>query len=301
MLKKIAKWAGIVLGMIVLVLGGYVGLEAATFGSSMKKVYAVPVPTVEHSTDSAVIARGQHLAESVAGCAGADCHGAHLSGGNTVDAGPIGSFKAPNITPGGVAASYSDGELARLIQHGIKKDGTSVTFMPVQDFSWLPDDDVRAIISYVRSVPPATGSPASVKLGPLARLLDRHDLVVIDVARRIDHEHKAAAPAPAPTARYGAFLARQCYGCHGEHLSGGPIPGAPPSMPVPLNLTPDKTGLAGWTYDDFVKVLATGTRKDGRKLDSMMPFAELDKLNETEKQALFAFLQSLPARPFGQR
>lgn len=301
MLRKIAKWAGVVLGVLVLLLGGYVVAQAASFSSSMKKVYGVPLPDIHASTDSAVIARGQHLAESVAGCASGDCHGSDLGGGKPVEAGPIGTLAAPNITPAGMGAIYSDAELARLIQHGLKRDGTSVRFMPAQDFAWLPDTDVQAIISYVRSVPSVERASGVTRLGMVGRILDRNDMVVIDVARRIDHDRKPDAPAPAANAKYGAYLARGCYGCHGEHLSGGKIPGTPASMAIPLNLTPHATGLAGWTYDDFVQVLATGTRKDGRKLDPMMPFESLSKMDDVEKRALFAFLQSLPPRPFGER
>lgn len=301
MIARIAKWIGVTLGAAIVLLGGYVGVQTLAFSSSMKKVYAVPVPSVAHSTDSAAIARGKHLAESVAGCASGDCHGSDLGGGTPVDAGPLGKFAAPNITPAGMGAIYSDGELARLIRHGLKRDGTSVRFMPSQEFSWLPDSDVTAILSYVRSVASVDRASGAMDVGLLGKVLDRHDMITIDVARRIDHEHEAEAPAPAPDAAYGAYLARSCYGCHGETLGGGRIPGAPPSMAVPLNLTPDATGLAGWTYEDFVSVMSTGTRKDGRKLDPMMPVQAIQNMDETERRALFAFLQSLPPRPFGDR
>jgi mono/diheme cytochrome c family protein len=299
--RKIAKWTGLALAVVTLLLAGWVGLEAASFGRSLARVYDVPVPALERSADSAVIARGRHLAESVAGCASGDCHGTDLGGGKPIDAGPIGTFAAPNITAGGIGAEYSDGELARLILHGVRRDGRTVRFMPSQEFSWLPDDDVLALVSYVRSVPPVERASGEMRLGLVGRVLDRRDMVVVDVARRIDHDARTTAPPPEPTARYGAFLARGCFGCHGETLSGGPIPGAPSSMAVPLNLTPHETGLGGWTLADFEQLLATGKRKDGRALDPMMPVAGLAKMNDVEKRALWAYLESLPPRPFGGR
>jgi hypothetical protein len=127
-------------------------------------------------------------------------------------------------------------------------------------------------------------------------------MIPIDVARRIDHAHIEKAPPPTPDAAYGKYLARLCTGCHGEHLSGGPIPGAPPDMPVPLNLTPDKTGLAGFTLDDFKQVLRTGKRKqDGRQLADMMPVESFGQFDDVEMQALFSYLQALPATAFGKR
>ena len=71
---------------------------------------------------------------------------------------------------------------------------------------------------------------------------------------------------------------------------------------VPLNLTPDETGLKGYSLDDFKQVMKTGKRKkDGRKLDSMMPVESFGQFDDVEMQALFGYLQSLPATPFGQR
>ena len=86
-------------------------------------------------------------------------------------------------------------------------------------------------------------------------------------------------------AAYGAYLVRGCTGCHGDGLSGGPIPGAPPSTPVPLNLTPHETGLAAWTYEDFDKLLTQGVRKSGKKLDPFMPVEALGKLEFEEALA----------------
>jgi len=110
-----------------------------------------------------------------------------------------------------------------------------------------------------------------------------------------------AVLAPEPTARYGAYVGRLCQGCHGEHLSGGPIPGTPSSMAVPGNLTMHETGLRGWTYADLDRLLMQGIRKDGRRIDAAMPIASLGRLTEIEKRALWAYLESLPPRAYGGR
>jgi hypothetical protein len=132
-------------------------------------------------------------------------------------------------------------------------------------------------------------------------VLDRKELLVMDVARRIDHEHPLQAVPPAPTVDYGRLLARLCTGCHGDHLSGGKIPGAPSNIPIPLNLTPDDSGLKGWTYEDLARLLDTGVRKNGKKLDPFMPLDAIGKFNDVERHALWAYLQTLPPTPFGQR
>jgi mono/diheme cytochrome c family protein len=239
--------------------------------------------------------------ESIAACAASDCHGSDLAGGKPIVMGPVGTFRGPNITPAGLGAAYSDGELIRLLLHGVRKDHRSVRFMPVHETNWLPDSDLIAILSYVRSVPPVEKASGESEVGVLAKVLDRHDMLTIDVARRIDHAKRETAPAPAPTAAYGAFIARACTGCHGPTLSGGKIPGAPPEMPMPTNLTPHETGLKAWTFADFEKMLATRERPDGSKLDAFMPVEALGNMNDVERQALWAYLQSLPAKKLGGR
>jgi mono/diheme cytochrome c family protein len=301
LVKKILLGIGTALGAIVVGGGAFVALQVRAFAASTDKVYNVPVPQVTRSSDPAVLARGKHVAESLAPCAVSDCHGPDLGGGKTVEVGPLGKFTAPNISAGGLGATYSDGELMRLLRHGIKRDGRSVRFMPAHEFNWLSDDDFTAVISYLRSLPAVHKSNGPFEIGVLGKVLDRRDMVPLDIARRIDHHKIELAPPPSPSASYGAFIARECTGCHGKSLSGGPIPGAPPDLPVPLNLTPDPSGLSGWSFDDFRHTLTTGVSKSGKKLADMMPFAAYAKLDDTEMHALWAYLSSLPPRPFGGR
>jgi hypothetical protein len=298
---RVLKVVGILLGLLFLGGGSYVYMQCSAFDASMAKVYDVPVPNLSRSTDPAVIARGDHLVHSLAGCGVADCHGPDLAGGHVVDIGPVGKMAAPNITGTGLGAAYSDGELARIIRHGIKRDGRSVRLMPAQDLTWLPDSEVVAIVSYIRTVPNVDRPNGTTSVGTLGKVLDRQDKFHWDVARMIDHAKVESPPAPEPTAAYGTYLGRLCTGCHGEHLSGGPIPGAPPSIPVPLNLTPDATGLADWTFADFDKLMKTGVRKSGRQLNPFMPVDSWKNFDDTEMQALWAYLRTLPATPFGNR
>jgi mono/diheme cytochrome c family protein len=215
--------------------------------------------------------------------------------------GPVGSFAAPNISMGGVLKDYSDAELHRLLTHGIKKDGTSLVFMPAADFAWWPDEDIAAVIGFLRTVPPVEKKVANVNIGPMGKVLDQLDQLPIDVARRIDHTKREVAPAPAPTAEYGQFLGRLCMGCHGPTLSGGPIPGAPPSLPVPLNLTMHETGLAHYDFEKFDTLMRTAKKPDGSDLDPFMPVKDMKHMNETEMKALWEFLKSAPKKEFGGR
>ena len=302
-MKKLLIRVGLgLLGLIVLVGAGggiYVYLQISAFDASVAKEYDVAPLPLQRSVDPAVIARGKHLSESIAGCAMKDCHGPDFAAGKVTDVGPIGTLAPPNIT--NILPAYSDGELARLIRHGIKKDKRAARFMPVNEINWLPDSDIVALISYLRTVPPVERTTQPMTIRWLGKVLDRRNLMPLDVVRRIDHAKIELAPAPSPTVEYGRYVAHLCTGCHGEKLSGGKIPGTPPDFPIPLNLTPHPTGMAGWTYEEFEKLAKTGIRKNGKKLVDFMPIEAIANMDDTERRALFAYLMSLPPTEFGQR
>ena len=263
--KRVLKWVGIVLAVVVVGAGGFAFAQAAAFDASLEKHYDVAPPALQASKDAAVIDRGKHLAESLGACM--SCHGDDLGGKKGEPFGPLGIVHAPNLTTGkgGVGKTYSDPQLARLLRHGIKANGKTLLFMPAQDFAWWPDPDVVALISYLRSVPPVDRNMSSGHIGLLGKILDRLDFIALNVARRIDHKAPPpAVPEPAPTAEYGAYLGRLCQGCHGATLSGGPIPGAPPEIPTPTNITPHETGIKHYTEADFMKLLQTGVKPDGK-------------------------------------
>src|SRR5580704_11518411 len=162
--------------------------------------------------------------------------------------------------------------------------------MPSQDFGWLPESDVVAIVSYLRTVPPVDHPSKATQIGPPIQMLAELYDLPIDVASRIDHAKVESVPAPEPTAAYGAFVARPCRYCHGEHFSGGRMPGLPASVITPLNLTHDPTGLRDWSFADFDRMMRTGVRKNGMHLAEGVPLHGWDGLDDIEMRALWAYL-----------
>ena len=91
-----------------------------------------------------------------------------------------------------------------------------------------------------------------------------------------------------------------CMGCHGPGLSGGPVPGTPPDFKPALNITPG--GRPGqWSEVDFISAMRTGTTKDGYKLDEFMPWKAVGQLTDDELKAMWAYLESVPAKEYGNR
>jgi mono/diheme cytochrome c family protein len=64
---------------------------------------------------------------------------------------------------------------------------------------------------------------------------------------------------------------------------------------VGRNLTPDKeTGLGDWTDDQIISAFTAGVRPDGRRLATIMPWAELAHLSSDDARAIVSYLRSLP-------
>ena len=299
-MKRILKWTGIGIGALILLVVVVAAIQIVRFDRAMAAAVDVPEVNIVASPDSTVLARGQHVASSFGGCTA--CHGADLSGTPPESFGPIGVMSPPNLTSGqgGVAANYTDQQLARAIRYGVRHDGTSLMFMPTEEHIWWPDSDLQAVVSYVRSVPPVDVQREPSGTGALGKILTGFGIMDFRSAIAVQKLDVGTPPDPEPTARYGQFLALGCRGCHGEHFSGGPIPGAPADLPVPTNITPHETGVGNWTFDDFKRLLATGTRPDGTRIDPFMPIENLNRMSELEKTALWEYLQSLEPRPYGE-
>lgn len=298
---KILRYAGIAFGAI---LGLIAAALAIVYVASQRQMDA-RVANVGHAiaiaTDSASVARGAHIVRSFGMCV--ECHGRDLGGATMIDVAPVARLSALNLTAGagGVGSVLQDVDWERAIRHGVAPDGRKLLFMPAHEFTELNDTDVAAIIAYLKQVPKVDRALPAQRIGPIFRVLYLRGLLDLLPADLIDHAaaHPAAL-APAPTAEYGRYLATACRGCHGKTFSGGPIPGAPPTLGVPANITPK--GIGRYSEADFITALRTGRRPEGTMLDTaVMPVRNTRNLDDTELKALYAFLRTVPPKEFGGR
>lgn len=301
MKKWIQRAAVVALGLVgaavtAVVVAAQVGDQKAL---RRVEVALTPVPL---RSDAASVERGSYLYRS-RGCA--DCHGVDGSGRDVIDDGKGLLVHAPNITPapGSPTVAYAADDWQRTIRHGVAPGGRPLMIMPSEDYNRLTDDDLAAVVAYVRQMPPAQGGGAVLHLPLPLRALYGVGMIR-DAAEKIDHTLPPSQPVPeAVTPEHGAYVANACIGCHGKHLSGGRIPGAPPAWPAAANLTPGE-GSALKTYPDdqaFLAMLRTGKRPDGSAVSTVMPFAALAAMNETDVRALYLHLKGLPPRPAGSR
>ena len=298
MASKLVRRLGIILGVLLLliVLSG-----AAVYvfsGRSLNKTWSVTPASLAIPTDSVALARGRHLVTTRLLCV--DCHAADLGGQVVIDGMPFGRFVGSNITPGGVGADYSDADWVRALRHGVRPDGKSLLFMPSEVFTNLGAEDLAAVIAYLKTVPPVTRSLPPTQLGPVGRMLVATNKAPIVIADLISHDAPIPTmPAEGETAEYGRYLVVSggCMACHGKNLSGGKFAGGPDDPPA-TNLTP--SGIGEWTEADFLRAFREGKRPNGTAIHPFMPWKTLGGMTDSELRAIYLYLKTVPARPYGE-
>ena len=261
--------------------------------------------------EASVLARGKYLMEGVVACG--NCHMARgdkgqplpekgLSGGMVWDE-P--SFKAiaANITPDpetGIG-KWTDAQLARAIREGVRPDKRLIgPPMPVGFYRHLSDDDLAAIIAYLRAQPAVkSAQPKSKYNMPLP---PNYGPPVKSVK---------APPASNPRA-YGEYLAYigHCMDCHSPrdekgmlHLenrgAGGQIFKGPWGASVSRNLTPHPNGLKDFTDAQIIKSVREGVDRNGQPYKPPMAYAFYKTISDADMAALISYLRSLKPQPFG--
>ncbi len=110
--------------------------------------HEAPVPA--NTADQTPFDRGEYLT-TVIGCV--SCHGKTLNG---MPASDPNSPPASNITPGGNLGSWSYDDFTAFLQTGVTKEGKSIdnVFMPWKAVNKLPDEEVEALFTYLKSLDP---------------------------------------------------------------------------------------------------------------------------------------------------
>ncbi len=277
-----------------------------------------PAPGLEIEITEERIERGKYLANHVMLCM--ECHAVRdfslfagppipetLGAGGTVfdqKLGLPGSFVSENLTPYKME-SWTDGELYRAIVSGVSKDGRALfPIMPYPNFAQVDEEDIYAVIAYLRTLEPiAADHPSSKADFPMS-------LIMNTIPAAPSHQPR---PNKSELIDYGRYLvtAGVCNDCHtriergefvGELYAGGnefPMPDG--SVVRAANITPHATGIGNWTEEQFVtrfKIYADTsyvprTVQPG-EFQTIMPWSKYAGMAIEDLQAIFAYLQSLP-------
>jgi mono/diheme cytochrome c family protein len=288
--NKVVKWAGSIVGGL-LTLAVAIVTGAALYGfAQVNKTYSNPVADVKVASTSDLLARGQKLARACVGC-----HSFNgqfpLAGQNFGEGGPpVGTIYAANLTPGGELKDWTDGEIIRAIREGIHKNGRALLIMPAGNFHTMSDEDVQALVAFLRSQPAAPETPPT-NINLIGALL-----VTISGGAFLTAQPPITGPLTrppeGPTAAYGQYLVTSiggCRDCHGPSLTGGEADAnGPPAGP---NLT---TVGQRWSEADFIKAMRTGIKPGGKQLSDDMPWKDINAFaSDDDLKALYAYLKTL--------
>jgi cytochrome c553 len=275
------KWLGLGVGALTVLALGAAAFVYLLSEQMIRKTYDLPLSPIALPTDSIALTEGQRLA-TVRGCYNG-CHGERLDGGVFIDQPLLARLVAPNLTQ--VVAQYTDAELERVIRHGVRRNGRSTLGMPSSMFYHLSDQDLGAIIAFLRSAPVTEGPATEISLGPLARLglvLGKYH----PQAELIDHDApRLAVRDTSDHITFGKYLAlTSCTECHGLELQGNPD-GPTPNLGI----------AATYSEEGFVRLMRTGKALGDRELRLMSDVARgrFSHLTAGEMKALHTYLSTL--------
>lgn len=304
-MRKFLKWTGIIL--LFIIAGLFITIQLR-----QNRTFNAPYPAIKASGNSAIIAKGKAIIYGPAHCA--NCHApaameeqvnhgieAPLSGGQVFDL-PIGKIYSKNITPDKTGiGDMTDAEFSRALRYGVRRDGKALfDFMPFHNTS---DEDIIAIISYLRHQPPVKNEVPENKLNLLGKAVNAFLLKPVGPTGEVPVSVK-----PDTSVLYGQYLANNvanCRGCHtdrdlmtgaftGKDYAGGlkmeAVTDSGTYFITTPNLTPDPTGrIKGWSQEQFINRFRIG------KLipQSHMPWGPFSRMSDDELKAIYNFLQTV--------
>ena len=295
--------------------GWLLALPVVVMGGSCDEAGSVlPAPDagVSAPVDPDVLVRGEYLVRTVAGCG--ECHTPRTPAGDldmsrwlagvpnrfdlTPDDESTGGISTQNLTPYNLA-SWSDDEIERAMLDGIASDGSALyPLMPYYAYHNMTADDAAAIVTYLRAVPSIDDVVPPRQPLPMALLGPAPPVPETAIPR---------TTLPATDARYasaerGRYLAGEigfCLDCHTPWrlgvtppldltlvFAGGRafsarewvVPPPAPAVVTSYDITPDPSGIAGWTPADVGNLLVYGSVPDGSALCRPMPSGPVGSL-----------------------
>ena len=265
---------------------------------------AILAATMAAARAETPLERGTYLMQSIVACG--NCHTPKGPQGELPGMELAGNFKieddaftavVPNITPDpqtGIG-KWTDAQIVAAIREGKRPDGSIIgPPMPIALYRGMADDDVAAIVAYLRSVKPVVNKaeksqyriPLPPSYGPPVT--------------------QVAAVSRADKVAYGKYLASSlghCVECHSTPAPNGPPDfvnqtggggmqfRGPWGVSHAPNITP--TGLAKYSDADIKNAITKGVRPDGSRLMPPMAYGYYKNISAPDLEAVLAYLRAL--------
>ena len=263
--------------------------------------------------DTALVAQGQYVFALAGGCG---CHtadkGPTNAGGRPIET-PYGRFYGTNITPDPVhgIGTWTDQEIIDAIRLGVKPDGTVMSpVMPYPALSGMTDEDVAALVAFLRSQEPVAQANIPNEVGiPFSGLAMRiwrwlfFEPVETRVTAWVDSIDRG---------RYISEHLAHCQECHTPRTVFGSLDrtrdlaGNPAGIDgeVAPNITPDdETGIGRWSKGEIVSLLRTGFLPNFDNVQGLMavvidgvPGGGYKDMSDEDADAVATYLKSVPPR-----
>ena len=249
--------------------------------------------------------------------AAGDCASCHATpgqpdrlqlGGGMALASPYGTFRVPNISsdPADGIGAWSAGDLANALIAGVSPHKTHYyPVFPYPSFTGMRTEDIKDLMSYLRTLQPVAGRPPP------------HDLFLLFRIRRFvgfwkllffHQGHSSGAPSGDPVQERGRYLVEtigHCAECHSSRnifgaikpqtrYAGGPDPEGTGFTP---NITPARIGT--WSEAEIAEMLKSGRTPDHGRVGSSMAevVTNMAMLPQGDRDAIARYIKSLPPRP----
>ncbi|MBZ0319137.1 MAG: cytochrome c [Anaerolineae bacterium] len=267
-------------------------------------VTAVPDPNSED-----IVERGAYLVRVAGACQ--DCHygggdfnavyedplNIDLSGGFAFAYQPWGTVYAPNLTTLG---EWTDEQIENAIRYGVRPDGAALLPpMPYELYAGMSDDDMAAVIAYLRSLEPVENAIPQAELDGKIR----EDIRTVP---ELDPEAEFPALDFSDPLTRGTYLATHvsaCLRCHGSLAEDGVSvdPEAPALGEVPQYTdfgeftfpSLAQSELSDWSDEEIKTLIHDGIKPNGEPV-FFMPFYAFANLTDSDVDALIAWVRSQP-------
>ena len=301
------------LGVTAAVIAGLALILVVVILVRADRTFDAPYPQIQATNDPKMIERGAAIAYGPGHCV--NCHTPTdeneivkaggtppLSGGRPFVLG-LGTVYTPNLTPDretGIGRR-SDAEIARVLRYGVMADGRAT--LPFMEYHNLSDEDLTALISFLRSQKPVRRVVPEHKFNLMGKAVLAFAIKPIG-PKTTPLKH---TPPEEPTVERGQYVANSvavCAECHTKRnlidgsfvtarFSGGmefPIEKTNKVIVSP-NLTPSKYGrITNWSEEQFVGRFGAGVGIP----HTHMPWRQFQRMSENDVRAIYRYLRTLP-------
>jgi mono/diheme cytochrome c family protein len=283
-------------------------------------LWSVTEPRAAFSKDDPALEQEGDAAKGRLVFAAGDCSSCHALpgqsdrlrlGGGMALASPYGTFRPPNISTDKVdgIGSWQTRDLANALLSGVSPNGTHYyPAFPYTSYAQMTVADIRDLMAFLRTLPAIAGKAPPHTPTLLFRI--RRSIGLWKVLY-FDRQPINADPGRSNSWNRGHYLVEALAHCAECHSTRGVLGGIKPETRFAGGKDPEGVGyfpnitparIGDWTEADIAELLKTGNTPNHGRIGSSMTdvVTNTAMLPQTDRDAMAAYIKSLPSRPTPQ-